>query len=288
MMVTPESFRLHLGVLKQYFEMVSYPQWLECKQKGENLPQKSCAITFDDGWADNYEFAYPLLKEFSVPATIYLVSDMVGTNQSFWPERLSNLLITIAQTKAQHWSNTSLSWILNANTSYHFDKNIPTQEEFAQIISHVKHMTDQEIHSRLDQIERELKIQPATSKPDLLNWEQISEMINSGLVEIGSHTCMHTRLKEGMPEQTLENEIVKSKHTIEKHTGKPVRTFCYPNGDYTQLALKYVRSHYTSAVTTKSGWNTASSDDHLLHRIAIHEDITNDKTAFLARISGWM
>ena len=288
MMVTPESFRKHLDLLKQHFEIVSYSQWLESKQKGQKLPDKACVITFDDGWADNYEFAFPLLQEYSVPATVYLVADMVGTNRSFWPERLSKLLINIARMGAQHWNSPLLHWILDAKTSYRFDNKIPTQEDLSQIISHAKQLSDHEIHSRLDAIEKELKLQTATSKPDLLDWEQINEMINSGLVEIGSHTCNHVRLNAEIPDHILEHEIIKSKQCIEKHTRQPVKTFCFPNGNYSPRALELVRTHYDGAVTTNAGWNSISSDNHLFNRIAIHEDIANDKTAFLARISGWM
>ncbi|MCK5394848.1 MAG: polysaccharide deacetylase family protein [Gammaproteobacteria bacterium] len=288
MIVTPESFRSHLHILKQYFEIVSYSKWLECKQRGDKLPEKACVITFDDGWADNYEFAYPLLKEYSAPATIYLVSDMVGTNQSFWPERLSSILISISRMGAQHWSNPALSWITKANTSYRFNDKMPTREEISQIICHAKQQSEQEIHSRLDTIENEFNLQLSVDNPDLLSWEQIDEMIKSGLVETGSHTCHHTRLDDDTPENILEEEILKSKQTIEKQTRQPVKTFCYPNGDYSQSALDLVRTHYDGAVTTHTGWNSAASDRHLQRRIAIHEDIANDRVSFLSRISGWM
>jgi peptidoglycan/xylan/chitin deacetylase (PgdA/CDA1 family) len=288
MMVTPESFSLHLEILKRRFSLVQLSEWIERKQNGSQLPPMACAITFDDGWADNYEFAYPLLQKHSTPATIFMVSGMTGTTYSFWPERLARLIISLTGKPHQFQSHPALTWVRELCKTDQVHEVSHTTDGLSQIISRAKVLTDMEINSRLDCIGQELGLNDNETMASLLNWDQLSEMTSSGLVEPGSHTCHHTRLTAQVSGQILESEIIDSKLEIERRTGMPVKTFCYPNGDYTPRALALVKSHYSSAVTTMSGWNSTSSDNHLLHRIGIHDDVANSKTSFLSRISGWV
>lgn len=288
MYVSPETFRLHMSLLRDYFQPIHLSHWLELKNTGKELPLRACAITFDDGWADNYEFAFPVLKEFDIPATIFLVSEMIGKNQTFWPERLARLLINIAEHHSESWAQPSLDWIKNCSTSYTFSAALPTQDELSEIIDAAKSFSDEEINHRLDTLETTIIHASDDVLPSLLSWQQVNEMCNSGLVEAGSHTCHHIRLTDNIDNSRLTHEIISSKKTIEDNIGHEVKTFCYPNGNHSEHALSLVRQHYIGAVTTQSGWNTSVSDNHLLNRIGVHEDISNDRTSFLSRLSGWL
>lgn len=288
MTVSPATFKMNLEILAKYFEFVQLSDWLHRKSQGMPLPNKACAITFDDGWADNYEYAYPILQETGVPATIFVVTALLGTNRMFWPERLARIMVNIAAEHPQAWASPYLDWLRQANTDFTLLDIIPTREQISRYVAYAKQWTDQENHRRLDQIERELNLDLCPKHTSLLDWDQLGKMITSGLIEAGSHTCNHTRLTEKTPIEDVRREILDSKQQIEASTKQPVKTFCFPNGDYTQAALELVQHNYSGAVMTESGWNTVSTDNYQLRRIGVHEDIARDKTAFLARISGWM
>ncbi len=288
MIVTPSTFKQHLEILANYFQFVSLSDWIEKKNNNQPLPSLACAITFDDGWSDNYEFAYPILKELDVPATIYLVSNIIDTDNIFWPERVSHTLISIAENNSTLWDKPELKWLRNVQTDYAFDQKSPTRNQISQIINGLKKYTDTDINQRLSALESDFNIEqyPSTSK-NILTWQQVDEMIDSGLIEIGSHTCQHIRLVDGLSADLLNTEIIESKKIIEKKINKQIKTFCFPNGDFSKASSELVEKNYLSSVSTQAGWNSNTSSSHLLQRVAIHEDISNTKAAFLSRLSGW-
>lgn len=288
MVVTPTSFEAHLKILSEYFEFVTLADWLERRANGLPLPAKACAITFDDGWADNFEYAFPILQSLHVPATIFLVAEMLGTNEMFWPERLARLVNAVAEQYPQQWSSPLLAWLQQGPTDYRFDGSAPSNEHITQLVANAKRFSDEENLAQLQQAEDNLGLTLNPASPALLSWKQVATMIGSGLVDVGSHTCRHIRLNTNLSQDQTKHEIVASQQLIEEKTGHQVKIFCFPNGDYSAQALELVKHHYLGAVTTASGWNTIATDKYLLQRIGVHEDIAADRTGFLARISGWL
>ena len=92
MYVSPDTLDMHLDELAKFTTFIRIEDWLNLSESKQLKDTLYCAITFDDGWADNYEFAMPLLKKYKAPATIFLATNYINSKTTFWPERLYGLL----------------------------------------------------------------------------------------------------------------------------------------------------------------------------------------------------
>jgi peptidoglycan/xylan/chitin deacetylase (PgdA/CDA1 family) len=282
MYVSPQTFELHLQLLRRQFTLVHLDEWLSDAGAGRPLPRAACAVTFDDGWRDNFDHAFPLLRKHGVPATIFLVADLIGTRYSFWPNRLSRLLRSAHAPQVLQ----SLPEQLRAAAGEPAFAGRDMTQLSDSLIAHSKTLfTDAQMNSLLDSIE------PAHggSDPegrDLASWDEIRAMGVGDLVRFGSHTRRHTRLRTDLDARQLEDEIVSSQRVLADQLGTAPRTFCYPNGDHCPAAVAMVRDNYLGAVTTRHGWNSPRSDRWLLQRVGVHDDVSKTQTQFLARLAG--
>ena len=294
MYVHPDVFDMHLHVLKMYFDIINL-NTLSFDSSLSSSPKSKprCAITFDDGWLDNYQHAFPVLLKHRLPATIFLVSERVGSSEDFWPGQLASLLNHVAQQEPDAFNDSAFDWLkcLNTpNTKYAFAARPPTQNEIDQIISACKVYSEVFIYQNLDAVKKHIKSRGLTLREErvLLNQNEIIEMYQSGLISFGSHTVNHTRLSDELEANIIKHEIADSQHALSQLIGGDINLFCYPNGDYGDKALAYVTQYYNAAVTTQKGWNTPTSDPYQLKRIHLHNDIAATQAQFLTRIRGWM
>jgi peptidoglycan/xylan/chitin deacetylase (PgdA/CDA1 family) len=281
MYVSPATLDMHLTTLERHFPIVHLDDWVRSAARGE-APAQACALTFDDGWRDNFDHAFPVLRRHKAPATIFLVSGMTGTHQDFWPNRLARLLArwppgatlpgalekvlapVLAQSRSGGWSLENLD----------------------RAVVLAKQLGEAQIDAGLAEAERQ-QPQPLDSERAVLNEDEVSLMAASGLIRFGSHTRTHYRFRGQVAPEVLEREIGGSREEIAASAGPAVAdVFCYPNGDTTPAAVECVGRHYAAAVTTEKGWHDPSANRFLIRRIGVHEDISDRPAAFLARISG--
>jgi peptidoglycan/xylan/chitin deacetylase (PgdA/CDA1 family) len=279
MLVSPASFEMHVKTLSEYFDFVHLDDWVRSASEGAALPRRACAITFDDGWRDNFEFAYPVLRRYGVPATIFLVSALVGTHKEFWPNRLARLL---SSAPLDVGIGGPLAETIRPALDVAKDRGKWDRESLDRAIVLAKRLGEAEIDVQLNAAGPE----PLGHTRTLLDHAEIREMADSGLVRFGSHTRTHCRFRGTVPDNVLEDEIVRSGDEIAEIIGRPVDLFCYPNGDITDAALGVVRKRYAGAVTTRPGWYLPAEDRCLISRIGVHDDVSNTRSAFLSRISG--
>jgi len=284
MFVFEDTFESHLDMLNREFDVVDLADWITRAGAEEDLPKRACAITFDDGWHDNYEFAYPLLKRFSTPATIFLVAGMAGTSRQFWPERLARL-VRASDDSSPYLRNQAGRWLTDLASREKVNFGTASPEQISAVIQEAKHWTDEEVHHYIDVIE-ESGYSPIYQGADILNWRQLSEMLDSGLVSVGSHTLDHKRLGAELDVEEVDRQVGGSYSLLEQSTGSAPKLFCYPNGDVSQQAAERVRTQYIGACTTTNGWNRSDCDPYALRRITLHEGNSGTIRAFKARISG--
>jgi len=283
MIVTPDTFSMHIQEINRHFDVISLNEWVKLKQQGLPLPAKACAVTFDDGWADNYEYAFPILKATKTPATLFAVAEKIGTDFQFWPNIVLALLLNDLRAKMD--LHPLFAKVTGLMAELHTSIN---REYAAAYIAQLKGYSDSDIFSALSEI-NSAELLAGKLPHALMSWEQLTEMQTSGLVDIGSHTCNHKRLSTTLSNDELHHEIRDSKLLLEEKLASPIDLFCFPNGDYNNEVLNLVKNNYLAAVTTKRGIVTANSSlNHELTRIGLHEEVSHSRQLFGARLSGWL
>ncbi|HSC68117.1 MAG TPA: polysaccharide deacetylase family protein [Cellvibrio sp.] len=283
MIVTPDTFAMHLRELKQHFDVMDFSEWLALRAAGSPLPRRACTITFDDGWYDNYEFALPIIKQEKVPVTLFAVVEKIGTDFQFWPNMVSALL-------ASHAAEVMSKHPLFARILQQIPAPSDTgdREFMAAVINALKQASDAEVFAALGAIDWQNQL--AFDLPrGLMDWDELKAMQDSGLVKIGSHTCNHKRLNANLSAADIAHEIVDSKTLLLEKLPDAVNIFCFPNGDYNEAALAAVSNTYTAAVTTRRGIvNGLKTPIHQLCRIGLHDNVSHTPRLLGARLSGWI
>lgn len=264
-MIDIHAFRSQMRYLKKYFRVVSLTRAAELLEH-DVIAEPTVVITFDDGYQNNYDLAYPVLREENLPATIFLSTLFIDTDTTIWTGVLQNAFSLTPK--------THLEW-----RGQHFD--LRTLEEKKISLEAVKSLLkDSSHHSLMDEVEKIVAglseggpvSLDAESPYRMLNSRSIEKLAKSDLIELGGHTHSHYSLSH-LPSSTQEVEIRKSLELVESFAGQPCRLFAYPNGkmcDYDEESLSILQEHgVTVALTTESG--TCDTDTPMLElrRIAV-------------------
>ena len=210
MIVTPDTFSMHLRELKRHFEVMDFSQWLKMRETGEPLPRRACVITFDDGWLDNYQYALPIIKSEAVPITLFAVAEKIATDFQFWPNIVSALLASnaINAMKTQAVLAQALAQVPASDDT-------GNREFMAAVIKALKQSSDAEIFAALSALNWQTHLTFEMPR-GLMNWSELQAMSQSALVKIGSHTCNHKRLNAQLDADELAHEIVDSKSILQE------------------------------------------------------------------------
>lgn len=266
--IPASDFAKQLHFLSHHFNFISLGHFEQVLSgKREDLPDNPLIITIDDGYRDNYTVAWPVLKQYNVPATIFLTTDFIDKKRWLWSNQLE---YTLRNTKRQQFSfplvETEETFLVDSFTTWH--------ETQLKIFNHCRHLDDR---SRIDLLKRladHLRVDvPEESCGDFepLSWDEIREMQKAGIA-FGSHTRTHPILSRLDP-AALQEEVTGSRKLLENKLQQEVRGFCYPNGqpaDISKGVVDQVRqAGYRCAVTTITGYNQSADHPFLLKRYSV-------------------
>jgi len=265
------QFEAHARYLKKHYRVLSVEQAMEeIRHKGK-LEEKTAAITFDDGFSSVYEIAYPVLRKYELPATVFLLTDWINRRMSLWWVTLNDL---IDKCDLNSLSMNDLDGLLG----FPISREINGITDEIKIRIRLNHIIMVYLKAKEDGVRiaimddlKELMVSDsnlAASEETVLDWDQIKEMA-SNRIRFGAHTCSHINL-EFADMQTAEREIVNSKKEIEKHLSAEVKGFAYPYGmalkAYSRLAPILNKNGLDYACTACTGNNDHNSDPYLLRR----------------------
>jgi len=290
MYVLDKVFARHMRFVKDHFTVLSLPELLKRWQTDQwDVQARYCVITFDDGWLDNYRHAYPVLKRLDIPATIFLPTDYVGSDEWFWPDQLSFLLKVAAGRHAKGESTKNVEGVL----SPFFKGDVPllaessaTQEQVTdRIIEWCKHLPIEKIRELVAGLAGELGV-PLPKKRVIVNWDEVREMSRGG-VSFGSHSCSHRIMTTITPDEVAE-ELERSRRVLQDQQVNYVPVFCYPNGNSDPRIQQQVQAcGYEAAVGVQTGVEGRKPENrYALRRVGIHNDVTETIPLFSFRLFG--
>lgn len=216
------SFTSQMQYIKENYTPLSFASLLQYLDRGDAPPRGSVIVTFDDGFSDNYYNAFPILKKFNIPATIFLSTGYIDSQEIFWYEKLSYAVMT----------TSPRTLAIPQFARIRIDGTASSRRcAIKALMRHLQRVPDlirlQLLDNLFDQLSVDHRnIHDPRSGP--MTWEQILEM-SANCIEFGSHGVSHPVLSM-LDSTKLEHELAHSKQNIESMLNKPVQVLAYPVG----------------------------------------------------------
>ena len=292
MYVTESSFDRQMGYMSANYEVISLDDLILSLEKGGlDAGGRYCIVTFDDGWRDNYLYAYPVMKRRGLPATIFLTTGFIGTGKWFWHEKARCLFMRRRDDVARicrellasgKTSGNVISSVLGAVEDKEGAEGRAVTDA---VVERLKAFSEKSVEDSLKRIYEALGM----GEPDervFLNRQEVEEMSGAG-ISFGSHTRTH-RLLTGLTPGEVREELEGSMRDLSGGKINYVPAFCYPNGNHNDEIVKAVKAcGYLAAVTTGFGFEDALPEDPFrMKRIGVHNDVSSSIPLFAFHLSG--
>lgn len=276
MRVRVEQFEKQMRYLAARYCVVPLDQLLDA-QAGRRNGRPLAAITFDDGYRNMYRYAYPVLRQLSLPATVFVMTDFSLCGQPPWWDRVRAM---VAATRRPVMRVPLQRTVRNFPLVTVEEK----QDSLRQLVREIQGYAPARREALLAELAEELKVAPHELKIcEPLSASEIREMAD-GLMSVGSHGCSHDSFLR-LSRDRLVQELVESKRLLEVVTGRHVSWVAYPFGDFSQEIVEAViQAGYRGGLTTIEGLNGETPDLYAVRRIGVDDNMSF--AHFLVMVSG--
>jgi peptidoglycan/xylan/chitin deacetylase (PgdA/CDA1 family) len=255
-----EVFRRHMEWVRDRCTPVR-PEEVLAAAPAARRARPSIVVTFDDGYRDYHDRAYPVLKALGIPAAVFLSTDFMDRAGLLWTEAL--------EWAVMHTPRTSFAMPWSADPPAPLQSPVQRAALARACKSHLKSIPDAERRGWTREILDALGAPDAeaTLGRQMLSWNEVRA--TAGLTCYGGHSHTHPILSQ-VRDDVLEDEIGLCRDRIHAETGRAPTMFAYPNGrasDYDERARDALRRHgFALAFSTIPGINVADTDPLALRR----------------------
>lgn len=272
------QFEQQMRHLRRNCRVISLDQLLqELNQPGTS--ETAVAVTFDDGYLGTYTDAFPILRKYAIPATVYLTAGCIETGEVGWYDRVFLAL--------QAMTRKSYEVRIPHYRRFELDSYESRLAAAAELIRYFRTLPNERRIQECADLEKVVNLPRSELKNRMMNWDQIRHMQGAG-ISFEAHTMTHPVLSR-LDAVSLNAELAESKRLIEERIQNQVKHFAYPFGktgecgDATGAAL--LRLGFRSAVTTMWGVNTAMVHPYRLRRVQMGDNVSLSMFAWrLARL----
>jgi peptidoglycan/xylan/chitin deacetylase (PgdA/CDA1 family) len=234
-------------------------------------------LTFDDGWIDNAQVAWPLLKRASLPMCIFMTTGFAGQREPFWPERLIGMLRAASRGGALCQVHRELC-LLGASAPKPISAPpllTKLAEEPEGALAWLKQFPTEAVSTWITALERTWGKNGYDACERLLDWGEVSRLAADG-VSFGSHTVSHALLPQ-LPQDQREYELAQSRKDLQQHV-LDTPLIAYPNGDADETVSRQARSAgYRAGFRNDPGIWTTRTDPFLIPRVNLWDGKLTDK-----------
>jgi peptidoglycan/xylan/chitin deacetylase (PgdA/CDA1 family) len=267
---TPREFEWQMQFLRRHMAPISVSQLVSAVEDGRTLPPRSVLVTFDDGYDDCHNHALPILEKFSIPATVFVTSGYIDSQEPYWFDRLA---YTVLHTQAARLEIPGIGIVVDVPISC-----AERRELYRQIVGLLKDVPDHTRVESLQHIWRQSRValsREAASKSLPMSSEQLASASRRGLA-VHSHTVNHPILSK-ITREEVEFELRESRQMIARVTDLEPDVLAYPNGtwqDFGSREIEVARScGYRAAMTYEVGAQSlADMDPFRLLRLPVNHN----------------